>query len=128
MTVLVRMGSPFFLSIVVGVCLGLHLCETYAMSHLNSSAVGAGVAAGEAEVRKRRKYAAIGEAYDFEPIAVETTGVYGESTASIIRTIGRRLVDATGEHRESSWFQQNLALSVQRGNAFSILSAGRERF
>ena len=54
--------------------------DTYAESHLNSSAVGAGVAAGEAEVRKRRKYAAIGEAYDFEPITLETTEVYGEST------------------------------------------------
>ena len=66
-------------------------------SHLNSSAVEAGVAAGEMEIRKRRKYAAIGKAYNFEPIAVETTEVYGESTASIIRTKGRRMVDATGE-------------------------------
>ena len=51
-----------------------------------------------------------------------------ESTGVIIRAIGRRLVEATGDPREGSWFRQNLAIAIQRGNAFSILSAGRERF
>ena len=59
---------------------------------------------------------------------VETMGVYGESTGVIIRAIGRRLVEATGKPREANWFRQNLAIALQRGNAFSILSASRERF
>ena len=84
--------------------------DTFAESHLVSSAVEAGVAAGEAEVRKRRKYAGLVGAYLFEPIAVETTGVYGVSTSLILRAIGRRLVEATGEPRESNWFLQNLAV------------------
>ena len=74
------------------------------------------------------KYAALAEAHQFEPIAVETMGVYGESTGVIIRAIGRHLVEATGEPWEANWFRQNLAFAIQRGNAFSILSAGRERF
>ena len=88
----------------------------------------AGIAANNAEERKRHKYAALAEAHQFEPIAVETMGVYGESTGVIIRAIGRRLVEATGDPREAHWFRQNLAIAIQRGNAFSILSAGRERF
>ena len=40
-------------------------------------------------------------------------GVYGESTGIIIRAIGRRLVEATGEPREANWFRQNLAIAVQ---------------
>ena len=64
----------------------------------------------------------------FEPIAVETMGVYGESTGVILRAIGRRLVGATGEPWEVNWFRQNLAIAIQQGNAFSILSACRERF
>ena len=56
---------------------------------------------------------------------VETMGVYGESTGVIIRAIDRRLVEATGKRREANWFRQNLAIALQRGNAFSILSAGR---
>ena len=88
----------------------------------------AGTAANSAEERKRRKYAALAEAHQFEPIAVETMGVYGESTGAILRAIGRRLVEVTGEPREVNWFRQNLVIAIQRGNAFSILSVGRERF
>ena len=38
--------------------------------------------------------------YLFEPIAVETTGVYGDTTASIVHEIGWRI--ATGDPREWS--------------------------
>ena len=76
----------------------------------------------------QRIISALGNVYQFEPIAVETTGVYEESTGSFVRLLGRRLGEATSDPRESTWFQQNLALAVQRGNAFSILSAGQERF
>ena len=62
----------------------------------------AGIAANNAEERKRRKYAALAEAYQFGPIAVETMGVYGESIGAIIRAIGRRLVEATGKRREAN--------------------------
>ena len=88
----------------------------------------AGIAANNAEERKRRKYAALAEAHQFEPIAVETMGVYGESTVVIVRAIARRLVEATALTEPANWFRQNLAIAIQRGNAFSILSAGRERF
>ena len=84
-------------------------------------------AANCAEECKRRKYASLDEAHQFEPIAVETMGVYGESTGVTIRAIGRRLVETTGDPREANWFRQNLAIAIQRGNAFSVLTAGRER-
>ena len=101
--------------------------DTFAGVHLNRSAMEAGTAANSAEERKRRKYAALAEAHQFEPIAVETMGVYGESTGVILRAIGRRLVEAIGAPREVNWFRPNLAIAIQRGNAFSILSASRER-
>ena len=88
----------------------------------------AGTAANSAEERKRRIYAALVEAYQFDQIAIETMGVYGESTGVILRAISRRLVEATGEPREVNWFRQNLAIAKQRGNAFSIFSAGSQRF
>ena len=102
--------------------------DTFAGAHLNRSAMEAGTAANSGEDRKCSKYAALAEAHQFEPIAVETMGVYGESTGVILRAIGRRLVEATGEPREANWFRQNLAIAIQRGNAFSILTVGRERF
>ena len=48
----------------------------------------------------------LAEAHQFEPIAVKTMGVYGESTGVIIRAISHRLVEATGEPREANWFRQ----------------------
>ena len=54
-------------------------------------------------------------------------GVYGESTGVIIRAIGRRLVEVTGDPREANYIRQNLAIAIQRGNAFSILSVDRSK-
>ena len=67
--------------------------DTFGRVHLNRSAKDA---ANSAEERKRCKYAALAEAHQFEPIAIETMGVYGESTRVILRAICRRLVEATG--------------------------------
>ena len=75
-------------------------------------------AANCAEERKRRKYAGLAEAHQFEPIAVKTMGVFGGSTGVILRAIGRRLVETTGDPREANWFRQNLAKAVQRCNAY----------
>ena len=102
--------------------------DTFAETHLNDSAVDAGSAAGAAEYRKRQKYSALAADYIFEPIAIETTGAYGSTTSLIMRSIGRRLVESTNDPRESAWFQQRMALAIQRGNAFSILSAAKESF
>jgi len=65
--------------------------DTYAECNLNNSAVAPGSAARGAEDAKRRKYAALGARFIFEPIAVETTGVYGSTTAPVIAEIGRRI-------------------------------------
>ena len=85
--------------------------DTFAGVNLNRSAMEVGTAANSAEERKCRKYAAL--AHQFEPIAVETMGVYGESTGVILGAIGRRLVKATGEPSEVNWFGQNLAIAKQ---------------
>ena len=47
--------------------------DTFAGVQLNRSAMEAGTTANIAEERKRHKYAALAEAYQFKPIAVETT-------------------------------------------------------
>ena len=75
--------------------------DTFVGVHLNRSAREAGIAANNAEERKRRKYAALAKAHQFEPIEVEMMGVYGESTRVILR-----------EPREANWFRQNLAIAI----------------
>ena len=49
------------------------------------------LAAKDAEAHKQRKYAELAETYQFEPIAVETTGVHGPSTRKLIGAIDGRI-------------------------------------
>ena len=102
--------------------------DTFAASHIYRSAVSAGSAAREAEVKKCQKYEALGRRYLFEPIAVETTGVYGTTTGTLLSDMGRRITNVSGDRRETLWLEQRIGLAVQRGNAYSILVAVREKY
>ena len=64
----------------------------------------AGSAANAAETVKRTKYRSLTDRYQFEAVAIETTGTYSEGTKNIVRNIGRRLIEATGDQRETFWF------------------------
>ena len=96
--------------------------NTFAESSVFGNAVEAGHVANKAEVSKRAKYAALASSYRFEPIAIETLGVFGPTTKNIIREIGKLITEKTGEKRETLWLKQRLSIAVQRGNALSILS------
>ena len=102
--------------------------DTYAAFHLMGAAFEPGSGAGEAQMRKWLKYERLGDAYIFDPVAIETTGDYGPSTTLILKLIGRHLVELTGKPRESVWLQQRLVLAILRDNAHSIISAGKRRF
>ena len=63
--------------------------------------------------------------YRFEPIAIETSGVFGSSTKKIVNEIGNRISEKTGEKRECIWLKQRLSIVIQRGNALSIISSAK---
>ena len=101
--------------------------DSFAPSNVIRSAIEPSSAAAAAERAKRVKYSARDERYLFEPVALETTCVFGPSTLKIVKDLGRRLREATGEPRETMWLKQRLGMAVLRGNAFSVLAAaGRE--
>jgi hypothetical protein len=102
--------------------------DTFADSHVNNSAMSAGCAANTAEESKRRKYTSLAARFQFEPVAVETTGTYGKTTGTLISKIGRRISDGSGDPREKFWLEQRIGLAVQRGNAVSILTSVRSMF
>ena len=51
--------------------------DTFAPSHIDLAAKGAGAVANKAEERKKAKYAELATTHLFIPLAVETTGVFG---------------------------------------------------
>ena len=100
--------------------------DIFASIHVNKSAVRAGSATNTTEIVKRTKYRSLTNRYQLETVAIETAGTYNDGTKNIVRDIGRRLTEATGDQRETLWLMQRLGLAVHRGNDASILCSGRE--
>ena len=65
--------------------------DTYAPSHLEVATKKAGAVADRAEQLKCTKYTAFQSRYDFVPVGIETSGVFGPSASSFLLELGRRL-------------------------------------
>ena len=94
--------------------------DTFAESHVLASSTRAGSAAATAEAMKSPKYADITAGVDFIPIAIETSGTWGEQAFHLVMEIGRRLAIVTHEPRSAAFLRQRLSVAVQRGNAFCV--------
>jgi len=62
-----------------------------------------GAAAEMVASRKEDKYVDLGARYIFEPIAVETLGVFNASARHHLADLGRRISINSGEDREASY-------------------------
>ena len=81
----------------------------------------AGEVAKKAEAEKEEKYRDLLHSHDFTPVAVETSGVFGPKTMSLIKEVEKRLRSQSGDQKATSYLIQRLSMAVQRGNAVSIL-------
>ncbi|XP_072937198.1 uncharacterized protein [Epargyreus clarus] len=95
--------------------------DTMAPSHIQATSMRAGAAAESAEAVKRRKYANISQSYMFVPFAVETMGPWGPEAKHFYKELSSRLIEASGDPRAGAYLGQQISLSIQRGNAASIL-------
>jgi len=92
-------------------------CPSQAESYIDRAALEAGAAAEMAATRKEEKYVDLGARYIFEPIAIETLGVFNASARHLLDDLGRRISENTGEARETSFLYQRISILVQRFNA-----------
>jgi len=53
----------------------------------------------------------------FEPIAIETLGVFNASAVRFLNDLGRRISSISGDTRETSHLCQRVSVLVQRFNA-----------
>jgi len=95
--------------------------DTYAPSYVASSAVNPGSVARKAEDTKKRKYDFLTGRFIFIPVAIETSGVWGMEGLRLVKEIGRRITQVTGEARSTQYLIQRVSLTVQRGNVAAIL-------
>ena len=87
-----------------------------AESYIDRAALEAGAAAEMAATRKEEKYVGLGARYIFEPIAVETLGVFSASARHLLDDLGWRISENTGEARETSFLYQRISILVQHFN------------
>jgi hypothetical protein len=95
--------------------------DTFAQSYLSKTSLEAGAAADIAVTRKHNKYIELAQRYIFAPIAVESSGCWSERSLKLVKDIGQRIRDVTGDKRETSFLLQRISVAVQRGNAVSVL-------
>ena len=108
--------------------LGHNSIDTFSPSNMIRCVIYAKAAANEAESIKWSKYASLTDRFDFQPITVETSGVFGESTLVLLRILGSRIASIKGDVRERTWLIQRISLAVVRGNAISIGMSCRRFF
>ena len=58
--------------------------------------------------------------YTFEPIAIDTLGVFNTSARQLLCDLGRKISENTGEVRETSFRFQRCSVLVQRFNAILL--------
>ena len=95
--------------------------DTFAPSYLARATNESGAVAAMAETRKKGKYATMDPSHSFQPITVETTGVFGPETLSFISALGRRICQTSGEKKSFSFLLQRLAVAIQRGNSACVM-------
>ena len=93
------------------------MCATY----VKSSSKEASSAANLREDHKITKYANLSSNYHFEPVAIETFGSWGTSGLKLIKEIGKKLKDITGENRSTFFLSQNISMALQRSNAACVM-------
>ena len=78
-----------------------------------------------AAVRKIAKYAELGRRFNFQPVAVETSGTIGKSMIQFFTDLSRRPAAQFQDQCKSDFLFQSVSLAIFRGKAFSILQSYR---
>ena len=93
------------------------VCQTY----IYKCSKNASAAADTRETQKISKYRCLANDYHFVPIGIETFGSFGSEGYKLIKSIGKRIFEATGEKRSTSFLFQRISMAIQRGNASCVL-------
>ena len=91
------------------------------VSYVRKSSKEACSAAAQREDKKIEKYQNFTDNYHFEPVGIETYGAFGPKGLKLLKKIGQRIHEATGEKRSTSYLLQNISIAIQRANAVCVM-------
>ena len=77
--------------------------------------------------KKVDKYSNLSEFYHFVPVGVETYGAYGPQGLKLVKQIGKKIQDATGEKLSTFYLFQSISMAIQKGNAQCVTGCVKDR-
>jgi len=98
--------------------------DTYAESHISSTATKPGAAALKTAQNEIDKYAKLASTHIFYPFAVETAGTWHDMAIELTQEIEKRITTITEDTRETKLLFQRLSIALQRGKAVSFYHYG----
>ena len=78
-------------------------------------------AAAERKDKKVEKYKNLSDNYHFVPVGMKTYGAYGPQGLKVLKKIGKKIGEVTGEKRSTYFLLQSISMAVQRANAACVL-------
>ena len=95
--------------------------DTFALSQVTLATSGAGAIPDQAEDRKKVKNIELQASRHFVPVAIETSGVFGQGALSFIRELGHHLHSKNGDPQPHNHLRQRIVVAMQWGNTVSVL-------
>ena len=100
-------------------------CDIFAPTYTTLAATGAGLVANRDEDRKVRLYREVEATHVFIPVAIETSGTFGDEALAFFKEIGHRLRFKTQDPQSFFQLCQRISVCVQKFNCVSILGSSR---
>ena len=79
------------------------------------------------EGKKVDKYSNLSDYFHFVPVGIETYGAYGPQGLKLVKQIGKKIQDATGEKLSTFYLFQSISIAIQRGNAQCVQGCVKDR-
>ena len=97
------------------------VADTLCQSYVNQCSKLAGAAADQRENKKNDKYKELAQNYWFIPVGIESMGAWGTEGHKLVKNIGNKVAEETGEKRATSYLFQAISMAIQRGNSSCVL-------
>ena len=97
------------------------IADTVCQSYVNQCSKNPGSAADIRENQKISKYKNLANDYYFVPIGIETFGSWGQEGHKLVKAIGKKIMEITGEKRSTSYLFQRISIALRRGNSSCVL-------
>ena len=61
------------------------------------------------------------------PVGIETYGAYGPQGIKLVKQIGKKIQEATGEKLATFYLFQSISMAIQQGNAACVTTCVKEQ-